>query len=253
MSLSIVLAMAVSAGQPATPPSFYAQCLARAVNRPADAEAEARNWSAHSGGPAALHCLGVAQVNAGQAETGATTLGKAAEAYGRAGGAPLRTAQIWAQSGNAWLLAGAPEKAFAALSRAIDMQATDGAARGDSLVDRARAAAALGDWSGAARDLGVATALLPRRPDVWLLLATAQRRAGNLPGAAGAIEKAYALAPEDPDIRLERGNARARAGDMAGARQDWRAAAELGGDNPSAVLARQNLEGANQGADAPRL
>lgn len=252
MSFSIVFALAAAAASSAAPPSFYAQCLSKAASRPADAQAEAESWSKRGGGPAALHCLGVAQVNAGQADIGAATLGRAADAYQRTGGAPLRTAQIWAQSGNAWLLAGAPEKAFAALSRAIEMQATDGAARGDSLVDRARATAALGDWSAAARDLGVAAALLPRRPDVWLLLATAQRRAGNLPGTAGAIEKAYLLAPDDPDVRLERGNARARAGDMAGARQDWQAAADLGGDDPSAALARQNLAGVQKDVASPR-
>jgi len=241
--IAAVVATQTPPADPRQPVIDYRRCLDKAQRAPADALLEAETWTRRGGGVAALHCLGVAQAASKQPAEGARTLEAAAEAAAK----PALTAELLAQAGNAWLLANRPAEARAALSRAIALVQAEPERYAEMLVDRARAAASTQDWPASIADLRSATKELPKRADIWLLLATAQRRAGDTAGAAGAVEQAFALDPDDPAIRLERGNARARAGDMAGARKDWQAAVDNAARDPdSANLARQNLDGTGQ-------
>lgn len=243
----LLVAAAVAARAPQVdaqqPALDYRRCLDKAQRAPADALLEAEAWARRGGGVAALHCLGVAQAGSKQPAEGARTLEAAAEAASK----PALAAELLAQAGNAWLLASRPAEARAALSRAIALVMAEPERHAEILIDRARAAASVQDWPACIADLRSAARELPKRADIWLLLATAQRRAGDTAGAAGAVEQAFALDPGDPAIRLERGNARARAGDMDGARKDWQAAVDNAARDPdSASLARQNLDGTGQ-------
>lgn len=243
----ILIAAAVAALTPQTDTqqsvADYRGCLSKAQAAPSDAVLEAEAWAKRGGGVAALHCLGVAQTAGRQPAEGARTLEAAAQAAAK----PALTAELLAQAGNAWLLADRPAEARTALSRAIALAQAEPERLAELLVDRARAAASAQDWPASIADLRSATRELPKRADIWLLLATAQRHTGDTAGAAGAVEQAFALDPDDPAIRLERGNARARAGDMPGARKDWQAAVDNAARDPdSARLARQNLDGTGQ-------
>ena len=277
MILILIAAAAVAALTPQTDTqqsvADYRGCLSKAQAAPSDAVLEAEAWAKRGGGVAALvvglraaatrgaalrgalasvvaafllagpYYLGVAQTASRQPAEGARTLEAAAQAAAK----PALTAELLAQAGNAWLLADRPAEARTALSRAIALAQAEPERLAEMLVDRARAAASTQDWPASIADLRSATRELPKRADIWLLLATAQRHTGDAAGAAGAVEQAFALDPDDPAIRLERGNARARAGDMPGARKDWQAAVENAARDPdSARLARQNLDGTGQ-------
>ena len=212
----------------------YEACLALLPNDPHGAELLAAQWQTAGGGAGAEHCLALARIALGDPEEGATLLEQIAGGSAAPGAA---RAMVYDQAGQAWLMAGRAERAFAAATQAT-LLAPDNP---DLRIDRALAAESLARWQDAVDDLGLALAGDPRRPDALVLRGSALRQLGQLAQARADVDRALALDPEDPEALLERGILRQRGEDRSGARQDWERAITLAPDSQTADLARQNL------------
>ena len=153
----------------------------------------------------------------------------------------VRSANYWAQAGNAWLAAGEHAKARAALDAALASGHLSGLALGEARLDRARALVAAGDAEGARGDIDRALADAKDDPLAWLLSATLARRQGDLPRAKKDIAEALRRSGDDPQVQLEAGNIAAIDGNEAGARSAWGRVIELAPGSPTADAARKAL------------
>jgi tetratricopeptide (TPR) repeat protein len=212
----------------------YDQCLSMLGTDPDGAARFADGWLAGGGGDGAAHCQALAQISLGNPDTGAALLEQLAAA---SHGPAIARAAVYGQAGQAWMMAGRPDRAFAAGSHAL---ALSGGVP-DLLIDRAIAATALRHFADAVADLDAALEADPRRADALVLRAAAWRLLDRLDRAETDIDLAFELDPDNPEALLERGILRQRRGDRAGAQADWARAAELSPDTPTADLAQQNL------------
>ena len=135
------------------------------------------------------------------------------------------TARMWAAAGNMWLAASRSDKAAAALDRALSSAALTSHQRGEALLDRARAAEAVGDLKTARGRTDEAARLVADDPFQWYFSAALAIREGDKARAESAIAQALRLAPNDPTILFEAGHVARFAGDVVGARDYWTRAA----------------------------
>lgn len=212
----------------------YDKCLAMLGPDPNGALEFAETWQAAGGGEGAVHCLALSTVALGEPEQGSAMLDKLAA---ESAAAPAARATIYAQAGQAWMMAGKPDRAMASATAALVLTQEDP----DLFIDRATAASSLERYQEAAEDLTRALDLDPRRDDALALRATALRNLGRLRLAQEDVDAAIDLNPENPDALLERGILKQRKGDQAGARRDWERALELAPDSATGDLAQQNL------------
>ena len=220
----------------------YERCLAMLGPDPTGARDFADAWVATGGGDGAAHCLGLAEIALGDADTGADTLDKLAATSK----APATArAVIFGQAGNAWLIAGAPDRALASTTLALSLTPDDA----DLLIDRSEAEGTMDHFPQALEDLTRALELDPHRADALVFRASAYRHLDKLDEAEDDIDRALTLDPESADALLERGILRQRRGDRTGARKDWEAAVQLSPDTATADLAQQNLALLDAGPD----
>jgi tetratricopeptide (TPR) repeat protein len=212
----------------------YERCLAMLGPDPSGAHDFADAWFATGGGDGAAHCLGLADIALGEPDTGAERL----DTLARDSKAPATArASIFGQAGQAWLMAGAPDRALASITLALSMTPDDP----DLLIDRSIAEATLERYAVAADDLTKALDIDPRRTDALVFRAAAWRHLDKLDQAQADIDHAFDLDPENADALLERGILRQRHGDTKGARADWEQAVKLSPDTATGDLAQQNL------------
>ncbi len=238
LSLQDATAPAAAATPTKEPPRFSA-CMDQATADPSAGQAAAIQWGVEGGGMLARQCLGVAYANQQRWGSAAGAFEEAARAAELAHDA--RAPNYWQQSGNAWLAAGDPAKARAALDAALAAGTLQGLAVGEAHLDRARALVAAGDLDGARSDLDSALLDAPKDPLGWLLSATLARRSNDLKRASKDIAEALRLASDDASVHLEAGNIAAAAGDEADARTSWSRAVELDPGGPVAEAARRAL------------
>ena len=227
------------------PPAFAARleaCIQAANEKPEAGIARASDW-AKSGdaksAPLAGQCLGYAQSRAGQ-WTEATTSLEAAAALPEQD--KISSARLWAQAGNAALIAGDAKRAVRDLDMALGAKLPETLATGEIHLDRARARVAVGDQPGARVDLNAALRMAPADPLAWLLSATLARRMNDLPLARQHIAEATKLARDDAGVALERGVILALSGGQdAGARAAFSQAAELAPGSETATKAQAYL------------
>lgn len=212
----------------------YGRCLDMVDGDPEGAKSFADTWVAAGGGDGAEHCLALAEIELGDAEAGAERLERLAS--GSQGPVAAR-ASVHGQAGQAWMMAGQPDRAFAAETLALALSPDDP----DLLVTRAAAASDLDRYQEAADDLTRALEADPRRVDALVLRAAAWRNLGRIEDAEDDVGRAFALDGDNPEAHLERGILRQRRGDRDGTREDWEAAATLSPDTDTADLAQQNL------------
>lgn len=228
---------------PAQPPkdaraeeATYDRCMALARKDPAAAEKLAQDWHGRGGQHPAEHCAAVALIGLKQYKDAATRLESLGQVMIHAP-TELR-AEVFDQAGQAWLLAGDAQQAYAAETSALGFAAGNA----DLLVDRAEAAGAAGWFDKAAADLDLVLKTSPERIDALIYRATAYRRLGRLDDAQTDIERAVRLAPDSAEALLERGDIRRLKGDAEGARQDWLRVAALVPGSAAAVAAKGNIE-----------
>ncbi len=193
----------------------YSACLDEIENDADNAWEMARMWGDLGGGAEADHCAALALLELGHYGDAAERLEMVARRNG-AGSAAERAA-IFNQSGNAWLLAGRPDKAQSAFSSALRLSPRDVA----SWTDRARARALKEDWEGAESDLTSALVFDQRKPEIYVLRASARSAQGKSEAAKSDIDTALLLDPDFPDALVDRGAMKLAQGDENGARADW--------------------------------
>ncbi len=212
----------------------YDHCLAMLFNDPRGASSFALAWAASGGGDGARHCQALAQIELGNAATGAVMLEQLADTTK----APdLTRASLYGQAVQAWQMAGKHDRAFDAATLALALSPDDP----ELLIDRAIAEGSTQRDHEAIDDLDHALAIDPRRAEAFVLRASAWRHLNNLEVAGSDIDHALALAPDSAEALLERGILRQRAGNQAGAREDWQRAISLDPGSTTADLAQQDL------------
>ena len=212
----------------------YERCLGMLNTDPSGAQAFADAWVATGGGEGATHCLALAAVSLGEPDVGAEMMDKLAA---RSAAPAAARASVYGQAGQAWLMAGAADRALASTTLALSMTPDDA----DLLIDRSIAAATLERYQDAVDDLTHALDQDPRRTDALVFRAAAWRHLNQLSLAQDDVDRAFVLDAENPDALLERGILRQRQGDRAGARKDWEQAVALAPDTATGDLAQQNL------------
>ncbi len=211
------------------------RCFGLLRTDPDGARFFADGWEAAGGGDGARHCAALALLALGETERGAERLEDLAR---RSGADPAARAALFAEAGNAWMLAGDADRAFGAATMALTLAPDEPAL----VLDRALALGAMERYAEALEDLDRAVALDPSRADAWVLRGAAQRRLGRAAEAERDVARALALSPDNAEALLERGALRRSRGDVRGARADWERAARLAPDSDAAELARQYLE-----------
>ncbi len=209
--------------------------MALARSQPRKAIGVAAGWERDGGDEGARHCAAVALLNTGEYEEAARRLESLAATTRRPG--KTLKAELLAQAGQAWLIAGRMTEALSAQTRALALAG----ARIELLLDRAITLAGIGDYWEAIDDLNKAVDLDASRVDALVLRATAWRKLKNLDLANDDILRAVDAAPGSTDALLERGNIRLLRGDRAGAEADWRKVIDLNAKSPAADAARDNL------------
>ncbi len=224
------------ADEAADPSAQYEDCLLQVEAAPDEAYERAMSWAALDGGAPAEHCAAVALIALGQYVEAGKRLEALANRLARSG-EPDLSLHALAQAGNAWLLAGDLERAYAVQTTALE-QAPDNV---ELRVDRAVTLAAAANYGDALADLDRALQLAPGRPDILVYRASARRYLGDTTGALEDVEQALALDPDNPEGLLERGILRRLANDLDGARADWQRAATLAEGLPTGDAAQANI------------
>jgi tetratricopeptide (TPR) repeat protein len=213
----------------------YTECMALARNDPEKAVGVAAAWERAGGEEGARHCSAVALLNSGAYEEAARRLESLA-ATSRRPGKRLK-AELLAQAGQAWLIAGKTTEALSAQTRALDLAGP----QVELLLDRAITRASMGEYWEAIDDLNKAVDVDSRRVDALVFRATAWRKLNNLDLAQDDISRAVDLAPNNVDALLERGNILWLRGDAAAAAASWQRVIALEGNSVAADAARENL------------
>ena len=213
----------------------YRACMALVKTQPNNALEKALAMGSLGGGMAAEHCRAAALMALGRYDDAATRLEKLATS-------PLLDlpvkAHLYAQAGEAWFLAGKPDKATRATSAAIGLQPRVSG----YYIDRAQDWAARKDYAAAEADLSVALNLAPSNADAFALRASARRYLGKNDDALADANTALELQPNNPDALLERGILYRLAGKKDKARADWLRILNGMPDSTAAGIARKNLE-----------
>jgi len=184
-------------------------CLAKANDKPELALAEAQIWAGAGGGAYAAQCKGYALGIATRWPEAASAFETGASVPGIA---PVTQGRLWAQAGNAALVAGDATRAAGSLDRALELPLPRTLSTGEIYLDRARARVALNRLPEARKDINEALVLAAADPLAWLLSATLARRMDDLPLATAHIEQAAKLANSDAAVALEQGVIYALAG-----------------------------------------
>lgn len=200
--------------------AHYARCMAMAAREPARALADATAWSKAAGGAPAEHCAAKALVGLKRYDEAAAKLDGIARAPATPAG---MRAELFAQGGNTWLLAGNGARAAASLRSALTLSAGDA----DLFADLGRADAMLRNWKDAVADLNAAIGM---RKDAELLVlrASAHRALKQYRPALDDLNAALAIKKGFANALMERGLLRRDLGDVGGARTDFLAAQKNG-------------------------
>ena len=239
MILPLLLAAVQAAGPLDPNEARYHHCVAQVRSGGAGALADARRWQQSGGGHLARQCAGLAEAAQGHwALAAASFEGAAREAQVAR---DTRVGGYWAQAGNAWLAAGEPAKARAALDAALGTGTLTGLRRGEAQLDAARALVATGDLKSGRAMLDQALVGAAADPLAWLLSATLARRMDDLPRARKDIAEALARSADDASVQLEAGNIAALGQDETGARRAWQQAVRIAPDSPQGRAAATAL------------
>lgn len=220
----------------------YERCLSLVKSNAPEAEHAARAWHESGGGAAALHCAAMALTSLRRYAEAAAVLDQAALSE-PASGTDLRV-QLFDQAGNAWLLAGRPQKAEASIDSALALAPKDE----DILFDRARVRAARKNWAGADADLSALLSIDSDRADALVLRASARHAQGRKAEASADVARALQIYPGYPEALVERGVMKYEAGDSVGAHADWEQVVHDAPNSDAAAAAREHI--ADMGASA---
>lgn len=231
---------------------YYENCIAQAY-QDADAALDmALTWRDTGGGLPARHCVAVAYTELGEFEKAAEELETLADEMRRGLGWSFADKKspgdrgmlkdVYAQAGNAWMLANDPYKAYELFTLALGEAEPKTQAYADLLVDRSIARATADDYEGAIEDLSIAQLFVKESVSIYVLKASAYRALEQYDKAKQELDNAFRINPTYREALLERGNLRRETGDDDGAREDWIEYLRLYPNSPAADDVRKNLE-----------
>lgn len=174
-------------------------CIAKLDTDPDAAYEDGLAWVNEGGRPFARQCTALALIELGQPAEGAVRLEDLANA--KDGGSVDQRIIYLTQSGNAWLLAGAPEAALVTLENAIKLSPRNPVLK----ADRAAAYMALEDWVSAGLDLDTALRSLPGDTSILLMRAETRLKLNDLAGAQRDVDAAMEIDGTDIATLLLRG------------------------------------------------
>lgn len=154
---------------------------------------------------------------------------------------PERRDHALAAAGNMWIAAGQPDKASAAIDRALAGGTLTGTQLGLAQLDRARAAEEAGDLKTARAMVTKAAVTISADPFLWYFSAALAIREENIPLARATINRALSMAPGSPEILFEAGHVAHAAGDDSEARTYWEKAAAADPNGATGRAARAAL------------
>lgn len=193
----------------------YSECMNLARNDALKALPAAEKWHAQGGGFAARHCVATAMFGVSRYLQAAAQFEAIARDMGK--DRPGLRAELWAQAGQAFMEAGAADKAAEAQSRALELKNNDA----DLWVDRGLSYAAMLAWPRAISDFDRALGLRSDDVEILVLRAAAWRNAGNPARALDDASRALRIAPDHSEALLERGFANLARGDRSRASSDF--------------------------------
>jgi regulator of sirC expression with transglutaminase-like and TPR domain len=98
------------------------------------------------------------------------------------------------------------------------------------------------NWADAEQDLTNSLTFDAKKPEVFILRATARKAQGNRVGHKFDVDAALALDPTYPEALVERGVLKQEAGDIPGARADWVQVLVRAPEGPAADVVRSHIE-----------
>ena len=221
--------------QETSPAERYQDCMVSIGVNAEKAFDAAVEWRDLGGGDAAEHCVAAALLALGYYEDAAGRLEELAQRP--TDQIELRTGLL-RQAAQGWSLAEKPERAFAALTAAIQVDEKNP----KLYLERAVIQADMGLYGRAVDDLSRCLVLDPVSVDAYAFRASAYRYLDQLDLAAADLNHALEMMPAHLEARLERGIVRRLQGDDVGARLDWTLVLDISPDSPTAESARRNLE-----------
>ena len=233
--LPLLWLCAPAAADSIDPRMEYRTCLTLARAKPEEGWEEAIAWHSLGGGEPARHCAAVALIGLGKYEEAAKRLEGLAGISRRE--APVR-AEMLAQAGQAWLLAGKPEQALAAQDTALKLMP----GHPELMLDKAVTLASVNLYTEVIEVMSTLLKAQPNRIEAMVLRASAYRYLDKLELAKEDVARALVLEPDQPDALLERGMLRRLEDNSAGARADWMSLINAAPDSLAADMARRNLE-----------
>jgi tetratricopeptide (TPR) repeat protein len=197
--MSVVLMGQQTAGQQAEAAKLEA-CLAQVRENPTAGLEAAQRWLAMADQPASRHCVAIGLIATGQPAEGASRLRDLANAP-NAGGVDERALYLTI-SGNAWLMAGAPDNAVATFNSALQLKPQDAGLH----EDRARGQMALRKFAEAESDLDEALRLSPGDGEAYQLRAMARFSQRKFDPALADAEAAIRIDPQNMRLLTLRGD-----------------------------------------------
>ncbi|MCW9035518.1 MAG: hypothetical protein OQK35_07800 [Alphaproteobacteria bacterium] len=213
----------------------YKACMALTKSKAEDAFEAAIAWRDRGGGDAARHCAAIALINLKHYEDGAKRMEKLAI---EAKADKNFKAGLFAQAGQAWLLAGDSKRAREAQSTGLTLNPNSV----DLLIDRSQSYAADSLYFNAIDDLNRALEIEPEMADALVFRATAYRYADSLELSVEDLNRALEIDPVHIEALLEKGIVERLKGNKDKARSTWMSLLEIAPGSPAAEAARANLE-----------
>ncbi len=220
----------------------YTECMQLARMEPLKALPLAEKWIVEGGGMGARHCVAVAMFQSGKHAQAAAQFEAIARDMGQ--DRPGLRAELYAQAGQAWMEAGAADRAAAAQSRALELKTDDP----DLWIDRGLSYAAMQSWPRAISDFDRAIRLRQDDIDALVLRAAAWRNARDPGRAMVDVNRALSIAPDHSEALLERGFINLARGSRDAANADFNRVLKL--VPPGSAAARRAEAGLAGGAPA---
>lgn len=220
-------------------PAFtYRICLDLSRTAPEKAVELAGKWLGLGGGEPARHCQALALVGLKEWGEGATRLEEIAAESKQTPGV---RANMLAQAGQAWILAGELSRAYAAQTTALQIIPAGTRQQAEILLDRAGTLVEANEIDDAIADINTSLGVVPNNSEAMAFRASAYRLKGDLDSALSDAENALAMQSQNLAALLERGNIFRLQRRVEDARRDWLRILELAPDSAEADAARENI------------
>lgn len=223
----------------AHPAETYDACIRLSRTRPDQSLELAGKWIGLGGGDAAHHCEALSMIAMKSYGEGAELLEDLAE---KSKAENTLRASMLEQAGQAWMLEGEPDRAYAAQTAALKLVGDNTQQQVLLLVDRAATLADAGRYEDAVTDLDAALKIDTVNADALAFRASAYRHLDKLDAALADAEQAVRSNPKNVNALLERADLYRLKQRLPEARHDWVTIVEIAPNSDAAKAAQDNME-----------